>query len=155
MVGTAQPVCLSASGTEGRRYDSTMNLRKRKTHSVSLHYWRWTANTLCFAVAGEAFVLTFTFIERHSWNAAPRGQKATGFSSMSRFQFSSSSLRNQFQRLTDLPGSVFLCSSNRARPCIKSMHVLNTNQLESIKNANFTILLLLNFKPTLKISGKQ
>ena len=43
MVGTAQPLCLSASGTEGRRYDSTMNLRKRKTHSVSLHYWGWTA----------------------------------------------------------------------------------------------------------------
>ena len=64
MVGTAQPLCLSASGTEGRRCDGNMNLRKRKTHRVSLHYWGWTANTLCFAVAGEAFVLTSPFIER-------------------------------------------------------------------------------------------
>src|SRR5260370_29808773 len=64
--GTAQPLCLSASGTEGRRYDSTMNLRKRKTHSVSLHYWGWTARPfpLRFAVAGEVFVLTSLFIER-------------------------------------------------------------------------------------------
>ena len=66
MVGTAQPVCLSASGTEGRRYESTMNLRKRKTHSVSFHSWGWTARPfpLRFAVAGEAFVLTSPFIER-------------------------------------------------------------------------------------------
>ena len=65
MVGTAQPLCLSASGTERRRYDSTMNLRKRKTHSVSLHYWGWTArHPSAFAVAGEAFVLTSPFIER-------------------------------------------------------------------------------------------
>ena len=67
MVGFAQPLCLSASGTEGRRYESTMNLRKRKTHRVSLHYWDWTANTLCLAVAGEAFVLTSPFIERRYW----------------------------------------------------------------------------------------
>src|SRR5882762_4288904 len=68
MVGTAQPLCLSASGTEGRRYDSTMNLRKRKTHSVSLHYWGWTARPfpLRFAFAGEVFVLTSLFIERDS-----------------------------------------------------------------------------------------
>src|ERR1039458_10102890 len=64
MVGTAQPLCLSASGTEGRRYDSTMNLRKRETHGVSSHYWGWTASTLCFAVAREVFVLTSPFIER-------------------------------------------------------------------------------------------
>jgi hypothetical protein len=66
MVGTAQPLCLSASGTEGRRYKSTMNLRKRKTHSVSLHYWGWTARpfSLCLAAAGEAFILTSPFIER-------------------------------------------------------------------------------------------
>src|ERR1019366_1743596 len=61
---TAQPLCLSASGTIGRRYDSTMNLRKRKNHSVSFQHWGWTANTLCFAVAGESFVLTSPFIER-------------------------------------------------------------------------------------------
>src|ERR1700686_4666864 len=69
MVGTAQPVCLSASGTEGRRYESTMNLRKRKTHSVSFHSWGWTARPfpLRFAVAGEAFVLTSPFIERDYW----------------------------------------------------------------------------------------
>ena len=69
MVGLVQPLCLSASGTNGRRYESTMNLRKRKTHGVSLQYWGWTANTLCFAVAGEAFVLTSPFIAL----AAPRG----------------------------------------------------------------------------------
>ena len=28
MVGTAQPLCLSASETEGRRYEMTMNLGK-------------------------------------------------------------------------------------------------------------------------------
>src|ERR1035438_2391302 len=71
MVGTAQPLCLSASRTERRRYDSTMNLRRRKIHSVSFHYWGWTANTLCFAVAGEAFVLTSPFIERSYPNLAP------------------------------------------------------------------------------------
>ena len=65
-LATAQPPCLSASGTERRRYDSTMNLRKRETHRVSLHYWGWTVNTLCLAVAGEAFVLTSPFIERDS-----------------------------------------------------------------------------------------
>ena len=66
MVGTAQPLCLSASGTDGRRYESRMNLRNRKHHSVSLHDWGWTANTSCFAVAEEAFVLTSPFIERGS-----------------------------------------------------------------------------------------
>ena len=66
MVGTAQPVCLSASGTNGRRYESTMNLRKRKTHGVSFHYWGWTARPfpLCLTVAGEPFLLTSLFIER-------------------------------------------------------------------------------------------
>ncbi len=71
MVGTVQPVCLSASGTERRRYGSTMNPRRGKTYSVSLHYRGWTANTRCFAVAGEAFVLTSPFIERDSRNVAP------------------------------------------------------------------------------------
>ena len=70
MVGTAQPLCLSASGTERRRCDSNMSLRKRKTHRVSFHYWGWTASTLCFAVAGEVFVLTSTFIERDYRNVA-------------------------------------------------------------------------------------
>jgi hypothetical protein len=66
MVGTVQPRCLSASGIKGRRYDSTMNLRKRKTYSVSFHSWGWTARPfpLRFAVAGEVFVLTSPFIER-------------------------------------------------------------------------------------------
>src|ERR1700730_9334437 len=65
-VGLAQPLCLSASGTEGRRYDGKMNLRKRKTHRVSFHYWGWTARPfpLRFAVAGKVFVLTSPFIER-------------------------------------------------------------------------------------------
>src|ERR1019366_2259143 len=72
MVGTAQPLCLSASGTEARRYDSTMNLRKRETHRVSPHYWGWTARPflLCLTVVGEAFVLTSPFIERRYRNVA-------------------------------------------------------------------------------------
>ena len=72
MVGTAQPLCLFASGTEGRRYDSAMNLRKRKTHSISSHYWGWMARPflLCLAVVGEAFVLTSPFIERGYRNVA-------------------------------------------------------------------------------------
>src|ERR1039457_3972517 len=66
MVGTAQPLCLFASGTESRRYDSTMNLRKRDTHRVSSHYWGWMARPflLCLTVVGEAFVLTSPFIEQ-------------------------------------------------------------------------------------------
>src|SRR6202795_362212 len=66
MVGTAQPICLSASGTDGRRYDSTMNLRKRKTHSVSSQDWGWTARpfSLRLTAVGEVFVLTSPFIER-------------------------------------------------------------------------------------------
>jgi hypothetical protein len=66
MVGTAQPLCLLALGTKGHRYDSTMNLRKRKTHGVSLHYLGWTAGPshAGLAVDGEAFVLTSPFIER-------------------------------------------------------------------------------------------
>jgi hypothetical protein len=43
-----------------------MNLRKRKIHRVSFHYWGWTARpfSLCLAVAGTAFALTSPFIER-------------------------------------------------------------------------------------------
>src|SRR5713101_1500246 len=68
MVGTAQPRCLSASETEGRRYESTMNLRERDTHRVSFHYWGWTARpfSLGRTVVGEVFVLTSPFIERDS-----------------------------------------------------------------------------------------
>ena len=70
MVGTAQPVCLSASGIKRRRYESTMNLRKRKIHRGSFQYGGWTARpfSLCLAVAGEEFVLTSPFIERDSRN---------------------------------------------------------------------------------------
>jgi hypothetical protein len=66
MVGTTQPVCLSASGTERRRYDSNMNLRKTDNHSVSSHYWGWTARPfpLRLTAVGEVFVLTSPFIER-------------------------------------------------------------------------------------------
>jgi hypothetical protein len=66
MVGVSQPLCLFASGTEGHRYESTMNLRKREIHRVSSHYWGWTARPflLCFTVAGGVFVLTSPFIER-------------------------------------------------------------------------------------------
>ena len=66
MVGTAQPLCLSVSGTDGRRYESTMNLRERKTHSVSFHYWGWMARPFSrgLTVVREVFVLTSLFIER-------------------------------------------------------------------------------------------
>ncbi len=72
MVGTVQPRCLSASGTEGRRYESTMNPWARKTHSVSSPYWGWTARPFHLrltAVAG-AFLLTSLFIERAYRNVA-------------------------------------------------------------------------------------
>src|ERR1700688_490768 len=66
MVGSAQPLCLSASGTDGRRYESTMNLRKRTTHSVSSQDWGGTARpfSLRLTAVGEVFVLTSPFIER-------------------------------------------------------------------------------------------
>src|SRR5579862_2936160 len=66
MVGTAQPLCLHASGTEGRRCDSIMNLQGRTTHSVWLHHWGWTARPFSRGrtVVGEVFVLTSPFIER-------------------------------------------------------------------------------------------
>ena len=43
-----------------------MNLRKRKHHRVSFHYWGWTARPfpLCLTVPGEPFLLTSLFIER-------------------------------------------------------------------------------------------
>ena len=63
MVGLAQPLCLSASGTEPRRYDSTMNLRKCKTTApVSNSGWMTTRSP----VEGEPFLLTSPFIERDS-----------------------------------------------------------------------------------------
>src|SRR5713226_5048445 len=72
MVGTVQPACLSASGTKGRRYESTMNVRGRDTHRVSFHYWGWTARPfpLGRTVVGEVFVLTSPFIERDYRNVA-------------------------------------------------------------------------------------
>jgi hypothetical protein len=50
----------SASGTERRRHESTMNLRKRKTHSISSQDWGWTARpfSLRLTAVGEVFVLT-------------------------------------------------------------------------------------------------
>jgi len=79
MVGTAQLLCLPALGTDGRRSDSMMNLRKKKTHSVSFHDWGWTARpfSLRFAAAGEAFVLTSLFIERDYRNVANVGTDAS------------------------------------------------------------------------------
>jgi hypothetical protein len=72
MVGTAQPLCLSASGTEGRHYDNTMNLRESGNHRVSSHNWGWTARRFPpgLTVTGEAFVLTSPFIERDYRNVA-------------------------------------------------------------------------------------
>ena len=66
MVGTAQSICLPASGTERRRHDSIMNLRNWSDHSVSLQYEGWTPRPFfrCLTAAGEVFVLTSPFIER-------------------------------------------------------------------------------------------
>jgi hypothetical protein len=66
MVGTAQPLCLFASGTEGRRHHRAMNLRRRQNHTASLHYPGWTTrpSPLRLPVAGELFLLTSPFIER-------------------------------------------------------------------------------------------
>jgi hypothetical protein len=86
MVGLAQPVCLSASGTNGRRYESTMNLRKRKIHRGSFQYGGWTARpfSLCLAVAGEEFVLTSPFIERDYRNVGIWPIRVTGHIPISR-----------------------------------------------------------------------
>src|ERR1700674_4261560 len=67
MVGTAQPLCLSASGTERRRCDSTVYPEKTKTHSVSSPYSGWTARPfpLGLTVVGEVFILTSLFIKRY------------------------------------------------------------------------------------------
>jgi hypothetical protein len=66
MVGTAQPICLSASGTERRRHDRIMNLWNWIDHSVSSQYEGWTARPFsqCLTVAGEPFVSTSPFIEQ-------------------------------------------------------------------------------------------
>jgi hypothetical protein len=72
MVGTAQPLCLSALGTDWCRYEGTMNLRERKTHGVSLHDWGLTARPFSWGltVVKEIFVLTSPFIERAYQNVA-------------------------------------------------------------------------------------
>src|ERR1700674_1109480 len=64
MVGLAQPVCLSAFGTDRHRYQSNMNLRKRKTRGVSFHYRGLDGKHLVFCRRRETFVLTSSFIER-------------------------------------------------------------------------------------------
>ena len=66
MVGTAQPLCLFACGTERRRHRNSMNLRRRQIHSASLRYLGWTARRFSqrLPVAGESFLLTSPFIER-------------------------------------------------------------------------------------------
>jgi hypothetical protein len=64
MVGLAQPVCLSALGTDRRRYERNMNLRKRKTRGVSFHHRGLDGKHLVFCRRRETFVLTSSFIER-------------------------------------------------------------------------------------------
>ena len=73
MVGTAQPLCLFACGTEGRRHRDPMNLRKRQIHSASLHYLGWTERPFPqrLPVAGEVFFLTSPFIERGNRKSEP------------------------------------------------------------------------------------
>ena len=77
MVGPAQPLCLSALGANGRRYESAMNLRKRKTQSVSFHDWGWTARPFSrgLTVVREVFVLTSPFIERGYRNVEIRSSE--------------------------------------------------------------------------------
>src|ERR1035437_7465743 len=73
MVGLAQPLCLSALGTDGRRYECNMNLRKRKSRGVSFHYRGLDGKHLVFCRRRETFVLTSSFIERryrNVWSAA-------------------------------------------------------------------------------------
>ena len=79
MVGTAQPICLLASGTERRRHDRIMNLWSWIDHRVSLQYEGWTARPFfwCLTAAGEAFVLTSPFIERDYRNVARARSFAT------------------------------------------------------------------------------
>jgi hypothetical protein len=64
VVGLAQPVCLSALGTDRRHYESNMNLRKRKTRGISFHYKGLDGKHLELCRRREAFVLTSSFIER-------------------------------------------------------------------------------------------
>src|SRR6202051_3622425 len=42
MVGTAQPLCLLRQEPKGVVSRAPLNLRKRKHHRVSFHYWGWT-----------------------------------------------------------------------------------------------------------------
>ena len=72
---------MPSPGIDGRRSESTMNLRERDNHRVSLHYGGWTARpfSLCLTIAAEAFVLTSSFIERDYRNVLPEanaGEKA-------------------------------------------------------------------------------
>jgi hypothetical protein len=66
MVGIAQPLCLSAWATDRHRYESTMDLRKRKNHKLSSHYLGWTAIPIHpgITVIEQAVLLTSPFIER-------------------------------------------------------------------------------------------
>ena len=58
MVGTAQPLCLSASETEGRRYDMTMNLGKSE---ITAPHYNAGLDDDSLPVAAELFFLTSTF----------------------------------------------------------------------------------------------
>src|ERR1700722_3370265 len=64
MVGLAQPDCLSALRTAGRRYECNRNLQKRKTRGISFHYKGLDGKRLAFCRRREAFILTSSFIER-------------------------------------------------------------------------------------------
>jgi hypothetical protein len=57
MVGIAQPLCLLAFGTEGRRSDGTMNTEKENSQSLVTLLGLDSKHPM-FAVAGEVFVLT-------------------------------------------------------------------------------------------------
>src|ERR1022692_1127473 len=81
MVGLAQPLCLSALGTDGRRYECNMNLRKRKTRGVSFQYRGLDGKHLVFCRRRETFVLTSSFIERDYRNVALSSFRRADFSS--------------------------------------------------------------------------
>ena len=53
MVGTAQPLCLSASETEGRRYEMTMNLGKSET--TAPHCNAGLDDKIAFQSSGKCF----------------------------------------------------------------------------------------------------
>src|SRR6516165_742908 len=66
MVDTFQPHSLSCFRSRKRRHDNEMNLEKEKGPRISQHHMGWNVQRTfpLLPVAGEIFLLTFSFIER-------------------------------------------------------------------------------------------